>query len=402
MNKLQKTFGQVGFTAQEKMDLIARLQQAAEQEEIMTDATKRKVRKISRGMIIGIAAACLLTVGALAAALSPGLRSYFDAGTPGAQEVLESGIYQLNRSETYNGWTVALTECVGDDNNAYIWVDITAPEGTVLETSETKGISGGFTLLAPESFDDYLGMWIKVPDEDPSDHQISRLIYLSTSMPLRGETFSFSIGPLIDWWWVDYGTETAQQHQGSALTEAIRDHEWVFEDVVLDYPDQTIRLTPDMEVPYLHGTAALTKLEVSPLNVTVRLEGGSCSGQDISVLEETVVTASDVTISVGTDSGSYEPESSQQPDSPAVELHMKDGSVLVPNGDSSLSHGPDYVERSVQYADSGSDPDRIIDPAQVDYVTVCGVDVPMPEAPEEPEEEPLSVWQWIFKTYWNN
>lgn len=400
MNKLQKTFGQVGFTAQEKMDLAARLQQAAEQEEIMTDAAKRKVKKISRGMIIGIAAACLLTVGALAAALSPGLRSYFDAGTPGAQEILESGIHQLNRSETYNGWTVALTECVGDDNNAYIWVDITAPEGTVLETSESKGISGGFTLLAPESFD-YLGMWIKVPDEDPLDNQISRLIYLSTSTPLRGETFSFSIGPLIDWWWVDYGTETAQQYQGSELTEAIRDHEWVFEDVVLDYPDQTIRLTPDMEVPYLDGTAALTKLEVSPLNVTVRLEGGSCSGQDISISEETVVTGSDVTISVGTDSGSYEPESSQQPESPAVELHMKDGSVLVPNGDSSFSHGSDYVERSVQYADSGSDPDRIIDPTQVDYVTVCGVDVPMPEA-ETTVEEPLSVWQWIFKTYWNN
>ena len=40
---------------------------------------------------------------------------------------------------------------------------------------------------------------------------------------------------------------------------------------------------------------------------------------------------------------------------------------------------------------------QVIDLSQVDYVTVCGVEVPMPEA--EPEEE-LTIWQQIFRQYW--
>ncbi|MDE6865495.1 MAG: DUF4179 domain-containing protein, partial [Alistipes sp.] len=60
--------------------------------------------------VLGIAAAAVMTVGTLAAVVSPGLRTGC-----GGQEALESSIYRLDRSETYNGWTVTLDECVGDD-----------------------------------------------------------------------------------------------------------------------------------------------------------------------------------------------------------------------------------------------------------------------------------------------
>lgn len=432
MNKLQKTFGQVGFTAQEKMDLAARLQQAAEQEEIMTDTAKRKVRKISRGMIIGIAAACLLTVGALAAALSPGLRSYFDAGTPGAQEVLESGIYQLNRSETYNGWTVALTDCVGDDSRAYIWVEVTAPEGTVLAQPEDGWISMGFDLTEfPEGvYPSYFPTIYALLDGDRLDHKLSFCAEIQDSGgSLRGRTVTITLGPIVDVYRSDSGTDQAQYHEGSELTEAVRDHAWVFEDVALDYPDQTIRLEPDTEVPYLNGTATLTCVEVSPLTTKVRIEGGACEdhhglrakleAQEQAGPEEAeeagsteiVVSSEDIQITV---SSAEEDADSwfECWDALGVELHMKDGSVLdqaVSNGShcqdglNPYYEGVPYVEGRFQYAESSNlIAPRIIDPAQVDYVTVCGVDIPMPGAAGEPEEEPLSVWQWIFKTYWNN
>ena len=133
---IKESFERVGFTPEEKMALTARLKRAAEQEENMTSQIKRKIKKISGGMIFGIAAAVMMTAGALAAVISPGLHNWFDTATPGASEILEDGIYRLNRSETFNGWTVTLGECVGDDSSVYIWVDIAAPERTVLAPPE--------------------------------------------------------------------------------------------------------------------------------------------------------------------------------------------------------------------------------------------------------------------------
>ena len=118
---IKERFESVGFTPEEKLDLTARLERAAEQEDNMTSATKRKIKRISGGMVFGVAAAVMMTAGALAAVLNPGLRGWFDTQTYGTQEKLEQGIYRLDRSETYNGWTISLGECVGDDNSVYIW-----------------------------------------------------------------------------------------------------------------------------------------------------------------------------------------------------------------------------------------------------------------------------------------
>ena len=61
-----------------------------------------------------------------------------------------------------------------------------------------------------------------------------------------------SIGPIVDTWYEDLGGDDWSFHdEGSELTQAIRDHVWTFEDVVFDYPDQTVRLTPNVKFPYL-------------------------------------------------------------------------------------------------------------------------------------------------------
>ena len=81
---IKESFEHVGFTPEEKMDLTARLERAAEGKETMTNATKRKLKNISGGMLFGVAAAAVMTVGTLAAVLNPGLRTWFDTTTPGA------------------------------------------------------------------------------------------------------------------------------------------------------------------------------------------------------------------------------------------------------------------------------------------------------------------------------
>lgn len=408
---IKERFENVGFTPEEKLDLTARLERAAEQEENMTDATKRKIKRISGGMVFGIAAAVVMTAGALAAVLNPGLRGWFDTAGPGAPETLEKGIYRLDRSETYNGWTVALAECAGDDNSLYIWADVTAPEGTVLTTPgegyfdtvcRVEGAEGSFGAM---SYDD-----------DPTDNHVSILLrsWIMYENP-RGKTVDIRLSPIVDTWWIeDPETREEQSYRGSELTAAIRDHEWVFEDVTLDYPDQTIHLEPNVEVPWLDGATTVTQLKVSPLSTYVMVEGGSCGDYvayemmpPVTEGGETIFEEGGVTITVGGSDGGWGRNEREMREALTVELVLQDGTRLTPLNYVSREcdykkgiEGPEtpYFSFGRMYDDAtlGKLSSRVLDLAQVDHVTVCGVDIPLhPEqrvtpAREEPEPAPAA------------
>ena len=163
-----------------------------------------------------------------------------------------------------------------------------------------------------------------------------------------------------------------------------------------------------IEVPYLDGTATLTRLDISPFRAIARVEGGSCYRHHWVKAEEgyqpepgETVESEAGTITVGgSNLGNLELDGYR----PAygaldcwgaltVEFHMKDGTVIEPRT-AVLSECEDgfetadrtyagecYVERRMEYETTPiyDIPDRIIDPAQVDYVTVCGVDIPVAE-----------------------
>lgn len=416
---ITESFDRVGFTPEEKMDLTARLERAADLEENMTDATKRKIKRISGGMIFGVAAAAIMTVGALAAVISPGLRSWFDTTTPGASSALEDGIYRLDRSETYNGWTVTLDECVGDDNSVYIWVDLTAPEGTIL----VPQAGGGFQAGAWVGFDGGMGScgadWLA--DTDPMDNRTSFVIASTQSGESpRGQTVTVTLGPITDYWTDSVVTSESENygwHEDSGVMADIRDHEWVFEDVKLDFPDQTIRLTPNTEIPYLDGTATLAQLDISPLSVYARLEGGSCAARvehkelgktldpDAPIPEGTLLPDDgpgsgngDVIIITTPDGGTVTSqdgpktlmdlwlrEESRMSNALAMQLTLKDGTgpELI-NSESGQGYmdgleGPQtpYVHSRTWYEMGHNGFHTVLDPAQVDHVTVCGVDIPV-------------------------
>lgn len=387
---IKERFENVGFTPEEKLDLTARLERAAEQEENMTDATKRRIKRISGGMVFGVAAAVVMTAGALAAALNPGLRTWFDTTAPGASSALEDAVYRIDRSQTYNGWTVTLAECAGDDSSAYIWADITAPEGTVLAPPEGGYLNllGGVDIQRTGSSSQQLA------DQDPTDNRVSLLIEIhSPSADLRGRTASVTLDPIVDVWYTeDPETGEEQRHKGSELTEAVRDHEWVFEDVKLDYPDQTIRLEPNIEVPWLDGTTTVTRLEVSPLSVYVTLEGGSCaafvehSREPDTAPGEVIVSSGGFTVTGGiTPDQGWEQKRREMEKALTLELTLLDGTKLAPYNYTSVQE--DYRE-GIPYVSFGRKYDyanydlykmftRVLDPAQVDHVTICGVDIPL-------------------------
>ena len=401
MGDLRHSFDPVFFTQEEKEQLTARLRQAAEQEDNMKDSTKRAIRHTSHRLIIGVAVAAALTTGALAAAVGGGLMGYFEARTPEDQSTLEEGIYQLNRSETYNGWTVELTDCIGDDSNVYLWVDVTAPEGTALTPPEGGWISSSFQAELPEDVSAAMMTSLTaLPDEDAGDNRISFCIMINAvSGDLRGKQVDITIEPITESWVTTGENGDLVFHEGGTLTEAIRDHKWVFEDVMLDYPDQTIRLEPHVEVPYLDGTATLTKVEISPLNTLVRIEGGSCydhhkqfSAQSGAESEpEEVIEVGGITITVEGGSSEADYWSGESCwGALDVSLALKDGTVLETPSTGIGSRcedgvNPDgvvktpFVEKFFGYAEASNvlSP-RVIDPSQVDYILVCGVRIDMP------------------------
>ena len=377
MADLNHSFDHFAFTPEEKEQLTDRLRQAAEQEAHMKEPTKRIIRHTGRRLLIGAGAAAVLTMGALAATVGGGLLGYFEA-----------------RSESWNGWTVALTDCVGDDANCYVWVEVTAPEGTVLCPPEDGQFCSSYTMSTAE---EYSGSSItSIPDDDPGDERVSFCLRLTALQgTLRGQTVDLTLDPIVDCWWSDSGTDQAVLHEGD-LTGAIKDHTWVFEDVALNYPDQAVRLAPDVEILYQGGTATLTELEITPLTATVRIEGGSCYDHHGRSEAQPRAHAGEIVIDAG-QAGSI-----TVTDDPAEDIStwfecwdaleavlvMKDGTSLPLtqlNGGSSCKDGVSndayegvpYVEKRVRYAEAG-DP-RVINPSQVDHILVCGVRVEMPD-----------------------
>lgn len=227
-------------------------------------------------------------------------------------------------------------------------------------------------------------------DHDPTDNHVSMLIrpLVTWGENPRGETVTLHLGPIADHWTThDPETGESEWHtEGSELTAAIRDHEWVFEDVTLDYPDQTIRLEPNVEIPWLNGTTTVTNLEVSPLATYVTLEGGSC-GEYVAHMNTDPVYEGGETITFGGSDGGWEEKSYEMERSVTLELTLRDGTLMAPGNLAATTNdykegleGPEtpYYFFGRKYdGNNGLNPISVLDPAQVDHVTVCGVDIPL-------------------------
>lgn len=379
MKGIKESFEEIRFTQEEQAELAQRLCRAAEQEGTMTEGTKRKVRKVSRGVVIGIAAALILTVGALAAAMNGTWGGLFSFQSLEEQELLEKLTYEIGQTKTVDGWEVILSRCAGDDRMLYIWVEMRAPKDFVYEPPEEYLDLYTEWDLETESGE---GIYGSRTSKFTWDEQTRTITYCSgwpTHNSVVGETADIILKPLR---WDGWNWETEEWVKCPLWEGNV-----VFEDVELNYPNETICLTPEIEIPYLDGTTTLTQLEISPFRAFARVEGGSCYQHHWVEATQADIQAGK-TIRDGLRSAYGEMDCWGALE---VEIHMKDGTVIVPRTavlskcqdgfqteDGSYA-GECYVERRMEYEPIPiyGMPDRVIDPSQVDYVTVCGVDIPV-------------------------
>lgn len=136
MDHMRQGFEKVRFTQEEKSALADRLRKAAEQREHQTDTARKTVQKLRRGLIFGVAAALILTVGVLAAAVNGTWGGLFSFQHSEEQELLEKLTYEIGETKTVDGWEITLSRCAGDDKMLYIWVEMRAPDDFVYDPPE--------------------------------------------------------------------------------------------------------------------------------------------------------------------------------------------------------------------------------------------------------------------------
>lgn len=230
-------------------------------------AARPRLAAGTKGIAAAAAVVCLLSVLTVSAVAQinadPTLGSAFTGDQAGYDQ--SSGV--VGRSAEYDGWIITITDCVGDDFQAFLGVEVEAPEGTVLDEGyyeisvdneyDRQGVSG--TLK---------GFCYSLPDEDPTDNRI-RLIYDWYTM--EGESnrvrMNFKLTDLTEnrgYLWDEHNWDRP----------VVKEGEWDFGWIDIDYADNAIRLAPMAELPCgVEGVTdrlVLEELVISPVGLYLR------------------------------------------------------------------------------------------------------------------------------------
>ena len=136
MRRYNDALDALRFTEEEQEMLIRKLEQAANAAQ-----QPRRRRHPRRVLCIAAAVACALTVTAAAAnSLAPILQAYFANSTPAAKQTLAESVLPLDLEQSHGGYTIRLTECIGDDSRLLISGTLTMPEP--LDESARPGLNG--------------------------------------------------------------------------------------------------------------------------------------------------------------------------------------------------------------------------------------------------------------------
>lgn len=264
------------LSASGKQILVAALATAGEK------PVPRPRRVLRTGLLVALIAGLLTLAAGAALLMAPVLRTYF--GESG-QYVYQKNSQILNLSQTVDGWTMTLTDCVGDDNRLYIGMEVTASEGTVLDAQGAWGaglgvrdVDSGYNIpyqfaqemISVEAGTEKPMAWYvnQIPDESETDNHLRFILWANCREPLDGKCISLTVSKIY------HGGSTSD---GTAIYDF--DGAWSFQDIKLDLADQSIRLKPNLSVPVLDTTAILTELTVSPISVMVYFEGSGLIGQ---------------------------------------------------------------------------------------------------------------------------
>lgn len=309
----------------------------------------RPRRAVRTALLVAAALAVLVaSVGAVVAGM-PVMRAYFGGGAG-----YEQSSAALDRSVTQDGWTLTLTDCVGDDRYLYLGLTMLAPEGTVLD-EDYYGFDS-YDLSFPGN-DRLLMSWgmRQLDDPDPTDNRLDFMLRIrgSNSGSFNGADIKLAFHTL------HHPGEWDEAAQRPTYLPDL-DRTWDFGRMTVSYPDSTIRLEPGLPVHTLDVDATITRVEVSPIGVYVRIEGDALQGHHDWVPKN----APD---------GYYGCIEYQE-----ITLYNKDGNAIVPYDDlsgSGCSGGEDPDEPG--YLNLARAYGSLVDLSTLDHISVCGVEIPL-------------------------
>lgn len=172
-------------------------------------AGKRKIRRIL--LIAAAVVACaVVTAGASGLSVSNLISTYFRSQAPASAPVrtdlteeqlktLHACGTPINQSVTCNGTTILLKSAIADQSHAYLWFELTAPEGVVLPRDDYD--FSGDTIDFHNLKDGHSGgaNWevIFQKDDNPKDNRKEFLIDLGTGgIDLQGRRLTLELADL--------------------------------------------------------------------------------------------------------------------------------------------------------------------------------------------------------------
>ena len=188
----------------------------------------------------------------------------------------ESG-NDIQSSAASEGWTLTVQQAVGDRNCAYLLLDLTAPEGTVLDADT-------YWLDCLPMFDDPSGGGFSVDlldDEDPADNHLSFVVDMSFTMDMRSAAGTLYASGLTAIHW-------SGNHQNDQ-TEPVTDAAWEVP-FWLDYQDEAVTLRLDQTVQSSLGEIRVGTVELTPLSVSLELSGPGARYNRLETVAEGVIS----------------------------------------------------------------------------------------------------------------
>lgn len=259
MKHYTDAMNEVSFTPEEKQELSARLRQAAQSAPQHAHKPRRhRVRRAVCGALAAALAVTMLT--AAVPAFGDTLRAFF--GMP-----VQS--YPVGKSVTQQGWTFTVTDCLADSVTLYVALDVQAPEGTVVNPEDVPELNFDWEFFTSDhtphnTFSSYKAEF--VPEQYQGDNHLPFVITATMGNLKDGMTFDLTI----------WDIETSEKSLFRADNWTTETYEPVQITGIPIEITSTIALADGSAVDIYGRTATLTDLSISPLAVTVRVEGGSC------------------------------------------------------------------------------------------------------------------------------
>lgn len=163
-------------------------------------------------------------------------------------------------SQEQEGWNLAVTRAIGDKNCAFLYLELTAPEGTALDADNyflecmpmmesSQGCGFGMKMLE---------------DDDPKDNRISFLLDISSDGDMRGAKGVLSASKLEAIYW------SADHQRDKVIPLVTAQWEVPFQ---INSADETISFQAGETIQTSQGPVTLETVEAGPFSVEMVLSG---------------------------------------------------------------------------------------------------------------------------------